>query len=112
MTLFGASISVVHSDLIHLQQQQQQQQQTNMATAGENENNDVHDTSNDSTTITITNTNNSIDDNIDITSLFINEWLGAIVDSILGYFLAGILQLNRINRSGAAQLCVDIDYLR
>lgn len=51
-------------------------------------------------------------DDDDATGVFINEWLGAIVDSIIGYIIVQILGWKGISGSGRAQLCVDLDYLR
>lgn len=48
----------------------------------------------------------------DIAGVFVNEWLGAIVDTIVGLFVAQVLQLDSVRPQGAAQLCVDIDYFR
>lgn len=43
---------------------------------------------------------------------FVNEWLGAIVDSIVGVILAQIVQITVLSPSGRAQLEVDVSYLR
>ena len=52
------------------------------------------------------------DSDDDVTGVFINEWLGAIVDSIIGYIIVQILGWKGIGNSGKAQLSVDLDYLR
>jgi hypothetical protein len=43
---------------------------------------------------------------------FVNEWLGAIVDSIIGNILAQVVQIQVLSPSGRAQLEVDLAYLR
>ena len=50
----------------------------------------------------------------EVASSFVNEWLGAIADSVVGVFLLQVLKLaqNSLTAAGSAQLCVDIDYLR
>lgn len=119
VTLFGAPISIVHSDYVHLQQQAM----TTETVSNDENNNDSTDAVVDDSSNTETNANSDktnsverasprVEEVLDVGSQFVNEWLGAIVDSILGYFLAGVLQLSHLSRSGAAQLCVDIDYLR
>lgn len=123
VTLFGAPISIVHSDLIHLQQQAITSNESVQNNDDNNSDNkvdaDAVDESNGTDTEAAMSLNAAAADRspraeeaIDIGAQFVNEWLGAIVDSILGYFLAGVLQLSHLSRSGAAQLCVDIDYLR
>jgi hypothetical protein len=51
-------------------------------------------------------------DDSDISASFVNEWLGALTDSVLGCLVVQIMKLDHLSRAGAAQLCVDIDYLR
>lgn len=49
----------------------------------------------------------------EVASNFVNEWLGAIADSVVvGVFLLQVLKLDTLTSAGAAQLSVDIDYLR
>ena len=42
---------------------------------------------------------------------FVNEWLGALVDSIVGAILAQAVQIQALSPSGRAQLEVDLAYL-
>ena len=44
--------------------------------------------------------------------LFVNEWLTAIADAVVGLFLCRILEIEQLSALGAAQLIVDLDYLR
>lgn len=48
----------------------------------------------------------------DVASSFVNEWLGAIADSVVGVFVLQVLRLDTLSPAGSAQLCVDLDYLR
>jgi hypothetical protein len=43
---------------------------------------------------------------------FVNEWLGAIADAIVGLIVAQIGNIRILTSIGAAQLVVDIEYIR
>jgi len=43
---------------------------------------------------------------------FVNEWLGFVADAIIGLVLVQVSTISKFSSSGAAQLAVDVEYVR
>ncbi len=48
---------------------------------------------------------------VDLSLVFVNEWLRAISDAVAGLVLRQVVAIRKLSTKGAAQLVVDLDYL-
>lgn len=55
---------------------------------------------------------NEEEESSQLTMQFINEWLTAIADAVVGLVVSCVLEIKTLTIIGAAQLVTDIDYLR
>ena len=52
------------------------------------------------------------DANVALSMTFVNEWLGAIAESVIGIIFAQIVRIPVLSPPGRAQLEVDLVYIR
>lgn len=48
----------------------------------------------------------------DPSSIFVNEWLGAVADFMVGQLLVRLVRIEKLSAFGRAQLKIDLEYLR